>query len=417
MGMRGETSDPSAAHLADAVIEGRAAVAALADFPAEGRFIEVGGGVDIQSGNDEIADFAVAEGGLHAFEDSSTSGGNSGALGIVQEGMRWLGLWMAAGLLSGCGPRLTFHPAAATQDELLGRASLVFIGVIESEELEYQLPFRLFWRVDSPPPAEEGDYWRILRRRVRVETVLRSEERRPLVDVYEIFWLGGATGKWNDTQIGERAIFLVRPENGQLHVVQDWVRCIYSVSYGARRNVPLDESRPLWERIALLYYWIDPAEAESKPYNTPWGIQDPGNVLSEWRKAKLWRGLLRHPARNVRLMGCNALIRMGNGQDECWDAMSEAERRDLQPTEVKPTETLVQEERQRDAKWDPAWMWKTYSSVDDRRLQTAHSNPRIRQAACALWAREYPTDPDNGCPADRPPPATVVRAQGEVPIL
>lgn len=97
--------------------------------------------------------------------------------------MKWLFVAGLLGLLCSCGPRLTFHSAAATQDELLGRASLVFIGVIESEELEYQLPFRLFWRVDSPPPPEEGDYWRILRRRVRVETVLRGEERRPVVDV------------------------------------------------------------------------------------------------------------------------------------------------------------------------------------------------------------------------------------------
>lgn len=271
--------------------------------------------------------------------------------------MKWLFVAGLLGLQCSCGPRLTFHPGPVSREELLGRASLVFIGVIESHELEFQLPFRLFWRVDSPPPGDET-YWRILRRRVRVETVLRGEEHRPVVDVYEIHWLGGATGNWNSTQDGERAIFLVRPENGQLHVVQDWVRCIFSVGYGARRKVPLDGSRPLWERIALLYYWIDPAEAAAAPAFSFHGIDDPGDALSEWRKAKLWRGLLRHPVGHVRLMACNALIRMGNGQDECWDALSAADRLAMRApgaTGAGP-EAMVREARQRDEKWDPGWI-------------------------------------------------------------
>jgi hypothetical protein len=41
----------------------------------------------------------------------------------------------------------------------------------------------------------------------------------------------------------------------------------------------------------------------------------------------------------------------------------------------------------------------------------------MRAEFCKLYAREYPGDADNGCPADQPPPATIVTERGDVPLL
>lgn len=62
------------------------------------------------------------------------------------------------------------------------RATHVFIGVIEKEDFESWPFFRV--------RGDDGKYWGILRRRVRIETVLRGNKQRPSVDIYEIFWTG-----------------------------------------------------------------------------------------------------------------------------------------------------------------------------------------------------------------------------------
>jgi len=51
-----------------------------------------------------------------------------------------------------------------TPDEMLGRASLVFIGVIEGHHFDSYPFFRV--------AGDDQRYWKIRRRRVRVETVL-----------------------------------------------------------------------------------------------------------------------------------------------------------------------------------------------------------------------------------------------------
>jgi hypothetical protein len=64
VGCGGEDGDPGATDFADAVVEGDAAVGAAADLPIENFFVERGGGVDVEGGDDDVADFAVAEGGM-----------------------------------------------------------------------------------------------------------------------------------------------------------------------------------------------------------------------------------------------------------------------------------------------------------------------------------------------------------------
>ena len=50
---------------------------------------------------------------------------------------------------------------------------------------------------------------RVFRRRVRVETVLRGEESRPVIDIYEAFPTGVLSGDWNSTQDNRRYLFPV----------------------------------------------------------------------------------------------------------------------------------------------------------------------------------------------------------------
>ncbi|HEV1284887.1 MAG TPA: hypothetical protein VNU44_06235 [Bryobacteraceae bacterium] len=104
-------------------------------------------------------------------------------------------LLLTALLLTGCGPGLVFNMSPEmTKDQMLARADHVFIGVIEKQEYEN-------WLFLNVPGAKRGD-WTILKRQVRVETLLRGQESRQSVTIYEFFGTGGASGDWNSTYEG-----------------------------------------------------------------------------------------------------------------------------------------------------------------------------------------------------------------------
>ena len=111
-------------------------------------------------------------------------------------------------LLAGCGHVFVLSQPPS-RHEMLSRASLVIIGVIEDQKLESWPFFRV-----SVPSDGKSKYWKVLRRRVRAETVLHGSEKRRLIDVYEVFWTGGASGDWNSTHDGDREIFPLRLEQG-----------------------------------------------------------------------------------------------------------------------------------------------------------------------------------------------------------
>ncbi len=62
------------------------------------------------------------------------------------------------------------------------------------------------------------------------------------------------------------------------------------------------------------------------------------------------------------------------------------------------------------------WWWEKYWDLDSRRLLTAVSDKKAHAEFCRLYEREYPGDHDDGCPADQPPPATIVTENGDVPL-
>ena len=312
-------------------------------------------------------------------------------------------------LLCGCGPGLNFNSQDMSRDEMLKRANLVFIGVIEGHHFDSWPYFRLRIAGDDPSSAK---YWKVLRRTVRVETVLRGVEPRNVLDVYEIFWTGGASGDWNFTWEGERALFLVRIENGRYHVVRDWWRSIFPVTSGPHTQMPMDDSRPFWERLALMNWWILRTDASARISHPYFQYNDPGNALDLWRTVKLERGLVRHPSAGVRVPACRELLLVGWGQDECWELLSESDRHQLRDSAAEIAST-----RHRTDERSAEWWWNQYGDRELRRLLTTMNNRRLRLEFCRQWACEYPGDLDNGCPADQPPPATIVTEKGDIPLL
>lgn len=314
--------------------------------------------------------------------------------------------------LVGCGPGLEFNTSQEmTRDQMLQRATHVFVGVIEKHDLEFSPFFRV--------PGDNSRYWRILRRTVRVEMVLRGSEQRNVIPIYEIFWTGGTSGDWNLTHNKERCLFLVRLENGRYHVVRDWWRSIFSITSGRHTRLPLDESRPFWERVALMMWWVQPGWAPAFGYFR----NDPGDALTPWRTAKLLRGLFRHPDADLRLAACEGLLHFYYAQDECWEALAPEDRRLLnQYHNVIPPENAWRDNRR--------WELNAYSQwselaprtnlsgeqMSDLRLLTTLNNQRLRREFCRKFQRRFPQDVDNGCPADRPPPATMVTENGDVAL-
>jgi len=247
--------------------------------------------------------------------------------------------------------------------------------------------------------------------------MIRGRESRKVVDVYEYFWICGASGDWNSTQDGERDLFLVRVENGRYHVVRDWWRSIFRVRNHPPARLPLDESHPLWERIALMNWSFPPADDTAlRPSWRSFRHNDPGGALDRWRKAKLERGLLRHPSTGVRIAACEMLIQE-EGQDECWETLPDSEKGGLsEDGAILSGASEIATRRRRMRKRGASALWAEAGDRSGQRLLTTVNDPKLRAEICRLYTREYPGDPDSGCPADRPPPATIVTEQGDVPL-
>jgi hypothetical protein len=159
---------------------------------------------------------------------------------------------------------------------MLARADHIFIGVIEKQEYEN-------WLFLQVPGAKRGD-WTILKRQVRIETVLRGQEPRQSVTVYEYFPTGGLSGDWNFTQEGQRNLFLLRVENGRYHLFRDFWRSIFPINSGKHARLPLDDSHPFWERVGLLDWWLGEGHTFGRV-----GRRDPAGALGWWRTAKIAR--------------------------------------------------------------------------------------------------------------------------------
>jgi len=247
----------------------------------------------------------------------------------------------AALLLTGCGPGLVFNNSPdVTYDQMSARATHVFIGVIEKQEFES-------WLLLNVPGSKRGE-WTILKRQVRIETMLRGQESRPSVLLYEYFPTGGLSGDWNSTQDGERDLFLVRVENGRYHIVRDFWRSIFRIYSGRHDRLPLDGSHPFWERAGLLNWWPGPGHNYGDP-NRMYLWPYPGL----WRAAKLARGFMRNPERETRVLGCQVLLLMGRWQDECWEQLSPEDRATWSAHGLIPAARLIQvdEEHAMD-QWD-----------------------------------------------------------------
>lgn len=326
-------------------------------------------------------------------------------------------------LLAGCRPELRFQNVP--RDQQLKLATHIFIGVIEKQEFVKSPSFRITGFDKSHP--ENLKYWEVSRRRVRVEIVAKGTESRSQIDIYEISWTDGTTGDWNSTEENGRYVFPVRVESGRYHVVGDWWRSIYPVLSGRHTRLPLDSSRGLWERIALMNWWVQPDGTPSLVYHR---YADPGLALLKWRTVKILRGLLRHPNRDLQLSACEELLFGGDSQDECWDTLTPKERELLNQHHnlINPLDEWEQNRRFEKEFATDYWKWHVETkdrapsateriwAIDEMRLYTTINNRPLRKKFCGLFLKEFPDDKDNGCPANQPPPATIVTENGDVPL-
>jgi hypothetical protein len=256
--------------------------------------------------------------------------------------------------------------------------------------------------------------------RVRLELVLRGAEPHSVVDIYEAFPTGGLSGDWNNPQNNRRYLFPVRRENDRYHLTRDFWRSIYPINSGRHDRLPLDDSKPLWERVALLQWWVKPDR------NRAFGddrYSDPARAFCQWREAKVLRGLLHHPDRDVRLVACEDLLHMSMAQDECWNDLRPVDRQSLNrfwnavPPEYSWNQNRAFETYAYEV-WDRAVGAARLSPevVDELRLFTTINNSKLRRAFCVKFQQKFPKDAENGCPADRPPPATIVTMDGDLPL-
>ena len=117
------------------------------------------------------------------------------------------------------------------------------------------------------------------------------------------------------------------------------------------------------------------------------------------------------------MAACGELLSFGaRGQDECWEELTGSEQSHMQDggyTCCTTADVLLLRHRVVE---NGVVEWKSHRDRDSRRLLTAIHNLRLRSEFCRLWEQTYPDDKDNGCPADQPPPATIVTENGDVPL-
>lgn len=172
----------------------------------------------------------------------------------------------------------------------------------------------------------------------------------------------------------------------------------------------------MWERVALLNYWFEAGEPDRSNGRLHFYGSDPGGELSGWRKVKLQRGLVRHPSSQVRVAACRELVHTGWGQDECWEQLTEEERRHIRDGGWRCcTAAQVAAMRRQMAEVDARVHWRARDR-DERRILTAVSDRRMRVEFCRMYEAAYPGDKDTGCPAWLAPPATRVTEAGDVPL-
>ena len=159
-------------------------------------------------------------------------------------------------------------------------------------------------------------------------------------------------------------------------------------------------------------------ERANQPPSISFRYNDPGGALDRWRTVKLERGFLRHPSASVRIAACRELLYAGYAQDECWDSLSETERSHIKDNGGSCcTAQDIAAERDTLQHRDASWWWPRYTDRETRRLLTAANNRKLRTDICSLYQRDYPGDLDTGCPADQPPPATIVTDRGDIPLI
>lgn len=306
--------------------------------------------------------------------------------------------------LAACGPGLQFNVSQEmSTDQMLQRSTHAFVGVIEKQAFENWPFFSVPGFPGSDP--KDGKYWRVLRREVRIENVVKGSESRKRVDVYEIHWTGASMGDWNSTQTNERDLFLVRLENRRYHVVRDWWRSIFPISSGSHIRLPLDDSKPFWERVGLMTWWPQPDRSKAFEYPIR---KDPGGSLGRWRTAKILRGLLRHTDSSLRLFACGELISWGLDQDECWETLPAADG--LTPEWFSRTHHRFEQEAH--------GLWDTWGlDQDEARLFTTVNDRKLRLDFCRLYELRFSSKTDTGCPAGSPFPASIVTENGDEPLL
>jgi hypothetical protein len=97
---------------------------------------------------------------------------------------------------------------------------------------------------------------------------------------------------------------------------------------------------------------------------------------------------------------------MSMAQDECWDSLAPTDRLKLNKFwNAVPSQFS----------WNQNRAFETYAHRKwDQAVRGAKLS--LRREFCEKFELRFPQDNENGCPPDRPPPATIVTQDGDVPI-
>ena len=146
--------------------------------------------------------------------------------------------------------------------------------------------------------------------------------------------------------------------------------------------------------------------------------------FSRWRYVRILRGFLRHPEIRLRVAACEQLLDQRMALDECWEQFDFVERSAF--SNNAETYERLSERRwfleQAENEWISALrqqekgdrLWEI--PYDKLQLLTTINDPALRRLFCKKFLGRFPHETEHGCPADRPPPASIVTDDGDVSL-
>jgi hypothetical protein len=255
---------------------------------------------------------------------------------------------------------------------------------------------------------EHGYPLRLQRITAQVENVLKGTSRSRDIVFYRYGWSSdhAMLGPWGIVVPGQRNVFFLDIENGTLRSIIDLYPAQIQVLSG-RHPEPISE-KTIEESVAEIL--LTPGEAfDPEAFSQGLYLDSvrATDLIGRAGTLRLLKPLLASKQNAVRQQACLVLAEGFYGQGQCLSELAgtQVPVRAIGAAEKAFQENLLKEASFRRLFLEDPMDWVSHEAgsrqpeavLDVLQLLALHSDPQVRQKACDLMARNFPTKYKSGC--------------------